>query len=107
MGLVFAAWMVAGVVLHSPVLRLLPARASSFGGETVLGLGYCDHYAVLQSKPGQPSEFRSRWEPTPGTAWLHESDRFVLVGVTASDLGARSGETLRGLHRSRMCCWLL
>lgn len=107
MGLVFAAWMVAGVVLHSPVLRLLPARASSLGGETTLGIGYCDHYAVLQSKPGQPSECRGRWEPTPGTTWLHESDRYMLVGVTASGLGEGSGEPLGVLHRSRMCCWLL
>lgn len=103
----FAAWMVAGVVLQSSVLRLLPAGASSFGDETTLGIGYCDHYAVLQSKPGQPSECRGRWEPTPGAAWLHESDRLVLVGVAASVLGAGSGERLGVLPRSRMCCWLL
>lgn len=103
--LVVAALMVAAAALQSPVFRLVPARV--LGSVAAAGYGESDSRAVLPNKPGQTSDARDRWEPTPGAAWLGGPDCVVLTGEAAIGLVAGSSDAVLVPCRSRICCWLL
>ena len=102
-----AALMVAAVVLQSPGLRFLPARGAAFGNEAAAGLGHADCRAVLPDRPGQTSDLRVRWEPTPGAPWVCEPEGAAPVGERACRVGVERGGPAGLLLRSRICRWLI
>lgn len=107
LSVLLAVWMIAGVVLHAPMQRLLPARSTALGGDAAFGVGYPDCHAVVPGKPGQPFESRGRWEPTPGAACLHDAARVVPLVAAVSGPGVGRGAVASAVCRSRVCCWLL
>jgi hypothetical protein len=104
---VVAALMVAAAVLQSQALVLFPARGSLLGSEAVAGFGHSDSHAVLPHRSGQTSDCRTRWEPTPGVAWLGQPDRVVPLRGLLPHLAPRPTAPVPAPRRSRICRWLI